>query len=134
MKTQKSTTAAKEESVQPTSPPNPIKKQLWLHIGFPKTGTTSIQSVLCQASDHLITRGHWYPRLAGFKNRQRIAHSHHSLFRALTLPGTTDSVDQRRIADADLTAVLDRFNNDDALQQLIISHEGLLENVALDFE
>jgi hypothetical protein len=126
-----------ESSSEKLEPPSlgqrPVQKQLWLHIGFPKTGTTSIQAVLSQASDHIVDSGHLYPRLAGFKNRTRIAHNHQSLFRALTLPGAEDVLSERKIADDDLANALERFCGDPKLRQLIISNESFLENVQLDF-
>lgn len=134
MESQKSKKSSNEEPKRSDSVSNQIEKRFWLHIGFPKTGTTSIQAVLTQASDHIINSGHWYPRLAGFKNRQRIANSHHSIFRALTLPAPDDNLSERQIADADLAATIERFSNDPQVLQLIISHESFLENVQPNFE
>ena len=134
MEITKSTSSDEEETKHLTTAPTSPKKQIRLHVGFPKTGTTSIQTVLCQASDHLIASGHWYPRLAGFKNRKRIAYSHHSLFRALTLPEPDDVVSERQVAEADFANVLERLSSDSDLNQLIISHEGFFENFRPNFD
>lgn len=49
-----------------------MKEQLFLHIGQPKSGTTSLQSFLAQERDALQEQGFLYPELANVANT--IAH------------------------------------------------------------
>ena len=49
------------------------RPRLYLHIGHPKTGTTSIQNYLLQQADRLLAQGYLYPR-AGRRNAAQAVH------------------------------------------------------------
>ncbi len=49
-------------------------KKLFLHIGFNKTGSTSIQNALVENADHLAQNGFFYPCMAGAGYFQNVQH------------------------------------------------------------
>ena len=55
-------------------------KRIWIHVGWPKTGTTAIQRYLAANSESLKRMGVLYPE----SGRYGITDAHHELASALT--------------------------------------------------
>ncbi len=53
-------------------------RDLILHIGLPKTGTTSIQAALSASSDTMETHGFYVPKGLNRSNHARLALAHHN--------------------------------------------------------
>ena len=57
-----------------------MRRQIYLHIGFPKTGTTSIQTWLTEHAAALAAHGVLYPAIG--RDGQEYQYGHHRLARS----------------------------------------------------
>ncbi len=100
-----------------------------LHIGFPKTGTTSLQMALSTARPALLRRGVLYPRSAGDVSHRNLAAYAHGLDRNLVthaLLGIRSQDDLDRFRDrlrADLADEIGALPPD--VRLILYSVEGL---------
>lgn len=86
-----------------------VDKQILLHIGFGKTGTSAIQKLLFNKRQILKGQGVYYPDIAVYEN----AHHHISNYR---IPKMSD-VNKKLLA-----IIMDKFKNNDC-QKLLLSSE-----------
>lgn len=104
-------------------------KRLVLHLGMPKTGTTSIQNVLRRRSERLKTFGILYPG-PDEDPRLDIAINHTAYFSALTgrlIPNSgMKTIEECKEA---LSKVVDLFERHEKFSTLVISHESLATNI-----
>lgn len=93
-----------------------------LHIGYPKTGTTSLQNVLVNNTDILLRKGSLYPTTG------RIGNAHHGYVYSLTS-------DPRYQEECEFTTLLDKLKSEVAQAKTlrtIISSETLVFTKHLD--
>jgi hypothetical protein len=107
------------------------QKQVFLHIGFPKTGTTSIQLFLRDHSEMLKQGGIIYPE---FTTHVPGPGLHTALLTALLreIPAHLSAVDPAANRE-ELTKMLAEFERSGD-RCLILSHESLSMNPHLDFD
>src|SRR5882724_4089086 len=93
-----------------------MRKQLYLHIGFPKTGTTSIQMWLTENATALAAHGVLYP--ATGRGRQEHDYGHHQLPRGLV----TKPLSELAVMWPDMTNLREEVDNSPG-STIIVSSE-----------
>jgi SAM-dependent methyltransferase len=93
-----------------------MRKQLYLHIGFPKTGTTSIQMWLTENATALAAHGVLYP--ATGRGRHEYDYGHHQLPRGLV----TKPLSELAVMWPDMTNLRDEVDNSPG-STIIVSSE-----------
>ena len=96
---------------------------IYLHIGYPKTGTTTIQSGLLDNRPLLEQYGYYYPRSGIF------IHGHHNIYYELAAKDrTVEKLSNRFVSEngslSDLVAELSKFKEMDSMANFIISSEA----------
>src|ERR1700722_6424768 len=93
-----------------------MRKQIFLHIGFPKTGTPSVQMWLTENTVALAAHGVLYPRSG--REGQGYYYGHHRLARSLV----ESPLGELTIAWPDMARLRDEMANSPA-QTIVISSE-----------
>lgn len=102
-----------------------MKKTLYLHIGLPKTGTTSIQTYLRRNETALFARGYVYP---GLELGDVLGASvHHSAFLNVMVGANAEPVSNVDLADQKLAlaSAFEWFRSQKNIHSMILSHETL---------
>jgi hypothetical protein len=97
--------------------PQTVKKQVYVHIGFPKTGTTSIQVWLTGNADALAAQGVLYPVAGRGEGDYRFAH--HRLPNALA----QTPLSELATSWPDMEALHNEIANSTALRVIISSED-----------
>lgn len=109
-----------------------MKKRVLLHIGFPKTGTTSIQSFCFFNRDTLLKHGIAYPDLSLADPGEPSTASHKALMAALLTEPPERLAVRQADAIADTDAMFAEFGRNGP-PTLMLSHETLSQRNDLDF-
>lgn len=100
-----------------------MQKSVTLHVGLPKTGTTTIQKYLQLQDEKLRSLGFLYP---GPREHEALGRARHTLLLSAMIgkrTGQTDGLDPRACREV-ITRVFEEFHQSD-LENLIWSCEGL---------
>jgi hypothetical protein len=98
-----------------------VKKTIFIHIGLPKTGTTSIQSFLRRSSEALVSHGYCYPGVEfGPKANHDVFFNVLSGAKAIDVRGA-DLDAQKEVVEAQIN----EFRDSSTCHALIFSHESL---------
>ena len=96
-----------------------MKKELYVHIGLPKTGTTALQTFFNTNTEALLNAGYYYPK--AFRDSENMAHH---ILPYLIASGSEDIVNilSREISESE---------NNYKFTKIILSSEGFI-NLLLD--
>lgn len=102
-------------------------KTLYLHIGSPKTGTSSIQSFCCENRDVLMEKGYCYPTFSHpyLNQYARLSPKRNGLFlQAIykNAEGIRDQEEEARLLKEGLQKIQDLFQEYD---HIVLSDEGI---------
>jgi hypothetical protein len=105
------------------------KRPIIVHIGFPKTGTTSLQAGLGRSRDQLLANGFCYPVSLGDTNQYHLEAYAFNFDKGLgthTIVGVHNSEDLKRFRKDCAQQLIDEVKAlPDSVEKVIVSNEGL---------